>query len=238
MKKPQFKDFIIHEDDDYVVINKPPFISSLDDRVDAWNIKSLAREYNESLTLCHRLDKETSGVLVLAKDAESYRNIAIQFEERKVEKEYHTVVGGVHEIRDTWIDEPLGEIRRGSVSVDYQKGKPALTYVTLLKAFRNYTVLACKPVTGRTHQIRAHLRHIGCPIIGDSSYGGKDFYLSSLKRNYNLKKDEEERPSIQRVALHAWSIIFTDMNGKDLKFEAPYPKDFMVLIKLLEKYAR
>lgn len=237
MKKPDFKDMILSEDEDYVVINKPPFISSLDDRVNTWNIKSLAREYNESLTLCHRIDKETSGVLVLAKNDEAYRNMAIQLEDRKVEKEYHAVVCGVHEIRDQWVDEPLGSPRKGRVTIDYQKGKPSLTHVTLIKAYRNYTLLACKPVTGRTHQIRAHLRYLDCPIVGDANYGGKDFYLSELKRNYNLKSEKEEKPVIGRFALHAYSIIFQDLEGNDKKFEAPYPKDFMVLIKLLEKYA-
>lgn len=237
MKKPNFKDLIIGETEDYLIINKPPQISSLDDRFDPFNIKSLAREYNEDLTLCHRLDKDTSGVLVLSKHQDAYRHMAIQLENRKVEKEYHAVVDGTHEIRDEWIDEPLGDLRRGRVYVDYGSGKPSLTYVTLLKAYRNYTLLVCKPVTGRTHQIRAHLSHVGCPITGDESYGGKFLYLSQLKRNYNIKKGSEEQPVMRRFALHAYSIIFEDRNGEDVKFEAPYPKDFMVLVKQLEKYA-
>ena len=91
------------------------------------------------------------------------------------------------------------------------------------------------PVTGRMHQIRVHLSHKGYPIVGDPTYGGEDFYLSSYKRNYNLGKFDEEQPLIKRVALHAFAIQFEGLDGKEITVETKYPKDFRVLLKQMEK---
>ncbi len=101
MKPIVFKDLIIHEDEDFIVINKPPYISTLDDRNDPRNILALAKDYCESAQVCHRLDKETSGCLVIAKNQEAYRHIAMQFEDRSVKKIYHAVVEGIHDFKKT-----------------------------------------------------------------------------------------------------------------------------------------
>ncbi|MDQ7948206.1 MAG: pseudouridine synthase, partial [Pedobacter sp.] len=109
MKYPSFKDLIIYEDNDYVVVNKPPFIASLDERGAAGeiNILRLAKQYVPDAQVCHRLDKETSGALVIAKNAEAYRNLSMQFERRKVKKVYHAVVDGQYHFEELLVDLPI-----------------------------------------------------------------------------------------------------------------------------------
>lgn len=236
MKKIKFSDLKLFENENYLVINKPPHVSTLEDRVDPYNILSLAKEEDQEFQVCHRLDKETSGVLVIAKNPEAYRNMAIQLEKRQVEKIYHAVSQGIHNIEGLSVDVPLTPPRKGIVRVE-NTGKPATTLVKTGKAYRFHTLLICKPVSGRTHQIRVHLSYLKAPIVNDDTYGGKSVYLSDVKRKFNLKKGEEERPLMQRVALHAFSIKFKDVDGEVLEIEAPYPKDFRVLVTQLEKNA-
>lgn len=210
-------------------------MASLDDRVNDYNILSLAKEYNEKIQVCHRLDKNTSGILVLSKSEDAYRNIAIQFEKREVEKLYHAVTDGVHEIEPVLIEAPIGNLIRGKVKIDFAAGKASATKVRTAEIYKFHTLFECKPVTGRTHQIRVHLSHIGAPISCDESYGGRPIFLSQIKRKFNLKKGTVEQPLIKRFALHARSITFKDLAGKVVEYTAPYPKDFEVLIKQLEK---
>ena len=241
MKIKNLKDIIIGETEGYIIINKPPHFASLDDRHDGNSIIELAREYGkefgEDIQVCHRLDKETSGVLVLATNPDAYRNMAIQFEKRHVEKIYHAVVDGLHEIDSIQIDAPLRVTSRGKVVVDFERGKPSSTKIKTEKLYKKHTLIHCKPITGRMHQIRVHAEYIKASLGCDELYGGKPILLSKLKKNYNLKKDTEERPIIQRVALHAAQISFKDLKGNTITFEAPYPKDFRVLITQLEKNA-
>lgn len=235
MGKLKFKDLILFENDNYIVVNKPPFISSLEDRNEDLNMLSMAKQYHQESKLGHRLDKETSGALAIAKHPEAYRALAIQFEKRSVTKEYHTVVDGIHEYKNQLIDVPILALGRGKVKIDHYDGKASATTISTLKAFRVHTLLACFPQTGRMHQIRIHLAHMKAHIVGDVAYGGKMFYLSGIKRNYHLKKGTEEQPLIKRIALHAYKLTFEDVNGKLIAIEAPYPKDFAVLLKQLEK---
>jgi 23S rRNA pseudouridine955/2504/2580 synthase len=237
LQKMPFKKLVLFEDEDYVVVNKPAFVSTLDDRHFDLNIMALAKEYTEDAQVCHRLDKETSGVLVIAKNPEAYRSLSIQFEKRKVNKTYHAVCDGIHNFQQMKIADPLYVSSKGVVKVDRQRGKEAVTIVNTLKAYRRHTLVSCEPVTGRMHQIRVHLASQGASISGDEQYGGKPFYLSAIKRNYNLKKDTEELPLIKRVALHARAIGFELLNGQPVRVEAPYPKDFAVVLKQLEKNA-
>ncbi len=235
LHKVHFKDLVLFENEDYVLINKPAFISTLDDRHDDLSIIGMAREYVSSAQVCHRLDKETSGALLIAKNPEAYRAASMQFEHRKVKKTYHAVCDGIHDFNELKIDLPILTTTRGVVKISKKDGKEALTYVNTLKAYRKYTLVECMPVTGRMHQIRLHLSSQGAPISGDEQYGGKLFYLSALKRNYNLKKDAEEQPLIKRVALHAQGIAFELLNQEQVNVDAPYPKDFAVVLKQLEK---
>lgn len=235
VKLPAFQELILFEDDRYIVINKPPGISSLEDRSYPLNILRMAREFNKGLQLCHRLDKETSGVLLLAKDPEAYRQMARRFESRKVQKIYHAVVDGLHDFKETIVDVPIGTLRKGEAKINFVKGKKSLTIFNSLIAYKNHTLVKCEPVTGRLHQIRVHLAWLQAPVTGDILYGGKPFYLSSVKRNYRLGKYEEERPLIQRFALHAVRLSFISFYNCKIDVEAPYPKDFRVLITQLTK---
>lgn len=230
-----FTDIIIHDTPDYTVVNKPPFVSSLDDRNDTTNLLALARRESEDYQICHRLDKETSGIVVFAKNGDAYRSFAMQLQERAVKKVYHAVVSGLHQFEDFEADEPLYTTSNKS-RVDFRAGKPSLTLVKTLEHFKKHTLLKCFPVTGRMHQIRAHLTYQEAPILSDQLYGGSPSFLSELKKNYNHKQWEEERPLIDRVALHSCQIAFKGLAGDIIEAEAPYPKDFSVLIKLLRKF--
>lgn len=236
MSKVKFEQLILFEDENYIVINKPPFISSLDDRNSSENILLLSRTYSPDTHLCHRLDKETSGCLIIAKSEESYKHAAVQFQERKVTKKYHAFVEGIHDFKEFRVEVPIYIRSGGDARIDIQNGKSATTIFNTLKAYRNQTLIEAFPVTGRLHQIRVHLAYVKAPIVGDIAYGGHPFFLSSIKANFNLGKWDVEQPLIKRFALHAKSIRFNDKGGNEILVEAPYPKDFTALHNQLEKY--
>lgn len=151
MRTVNFKDIILYEDEDFILVNKPPFFSSLDERFgEAVTIKELAREYSPDAQLCHRLDKETSGVLAIAKNSEAYRNLSMQFEHREVAKIYHAVTDGIHEFDTEEVNLPIYTTSHGTVKID-SRGKPALTFFKTIKAFKQHTLIKCMPVTGRLH---------------------------------------------------------------------------------------
>lgn len=230
----------LFESEHYLVINKPAFVPSLDERFAAdrqISVLSLVKAYIPQAQLCHRLDKETSGVLIVAKHPEAYRHMALQFEHREVTKEYHAVVEGIHHFEQQIVNLPIfPKPQRGIVRIDWEQGKPAITVFNTLRSFHDYTLVQCFPVTGRLHQIRIHLTALRAPIVCDEIYGGKKLYLSQLKPRYKLKKESEELPLMQRFALHAYRIEFQDMDGKQHAVVAPYPKDFAVLLRHLEQW--
>jgi 23S rRNA pseudouridine955/2504/2580 synthase len=195
----------------------------------------MARKYVATAQVCHRLDKETSGALVLAKDAEAYRSMSMQLESRKVQKIYHAICDGLHEFREQEVNMPIRQHPKGGVLIDKMQGKVSITIFNTLRAFRHHTLVECRPLTGRMHQVRIHLSVLGAPISGDLIYGGKPFMLSMLKKGYKLKKFEEERPLISHLALHACRIRFLSLDHKPVTAEAPYSKDFSVLLTQLEK---
>jgi 23S rRNA pseudouridine955/2504/2580 synthase len=162
----------------------------------------------------------------------------MQFEHRQVEKRYHAVVNGTHDLEMISVYLPIAMKRDGTmVAIDRQKGKEADTIFNTMKVYRNHTLVECMPITGRMHQIRIHLVCLKAPIVCDPTYGGEMIYLSDLKRKFNLKKETEEQPLIKRVALHAHSLTFRLLNAEIIKIEAPYPKDFEVLVKQLDKFS-
>lgn len=237
-KRITFKELIVFENEDYVLINKPPFISSLDERDLTRNsIISMAKVENFDYQLCHRLDKETSGILAIAKHAEAYRNLSIQFEDREVEKTYHAVVHGTEYFEGKTVDLPISQGSRGKVRIDMQLGKFAETTFNTIQNYKKHSLMACRPVTGRMHQIRIHLACIKAPIVMDDAYNGAPIYLSEIKRRVNLKKFTNEEPLIKRVALHAYQLKFNGLDGKPIEVTAPYPKDIRALINQLEKNA-
>ncbi|HEX8349640.1 MAG TPA: RluA family pseudouridine synthase [Hymenobacter sp.] len=235
MKQPDFKDLILFEDDDFVVINKPPFLATLDERVgNAPNILRLARQYHPDMQACHRLDKETSGALALAKNPEAYRHLSMQFENREVKKLYHAVAWGIHQFDNKLVDRSIETTTKGKARLAY-KGKAAETHFTTLETFARHTLVQCVPITGRMHQIRLHLMYLQAPIVNDTLYGGEEFYLSSIKKRFNVKEGDTEQPFIKRFALHAAKLIFTRLGGEEVTVEAPYPKDFRVLVEVLQQ---
>jgi len=135
------------------------------------------------------------------------------------------------------VEKSILKLSDGTVKIDHT-GKSAQTYFTTLKHFKNHSLIQCTPVTGRMHQIRVHLAWAKAPITGDEAYGGKAFYLSSVKRGFNLKKNEEEEPFMKRMALHAYSLSFLGLNGEKVDVTAPYPKDFGALLKQLSQNLR
>jgi 23S rRNA pseudouridine955/2504/2580 synthase len=238
LKYPSIKDILLFENNDYIVVNKPPFVASLDERGGSGevNILRLARQYSDDAQVCHRLDKETSGAIVIAKHPEAYRSVAIQFEKRRVKKLYHAVVDGQFVFNDLLVDLPILNDGNKSVTIDRKEGKRAETYFNSIKQYRHYTLVECKPITGRMHQIRIHLATQRAAIAGDIMYKGKPVYLSTIKKGYRIAKDDEEQPIMKRFALHARQIVFKGMNDEEINIEAPYPKDFATLIKLLDKF--
>jgi 23S rRNA pseudouridine955/2504/2580 synthase len=234
---PDFKDLIVSEDADYIIVNKPPYVATLDERTgDTTSILRMAKAYHSDAQVCHRLDKETSGILAIAKTPEAYRHLSMQFEHRQVDKIYHAIVHGIHTLEWISVYLPLLPLPNGIVKIDKQQGKEAETIFNTLKLYKKHTLLECRPVTGRMHQIRVHLTALKAPIVCDEQYGGAPIFLSDIKRKFNLKKETEEQPLIQRVALHAYALQFKGIDGQEVSFHAPYPKDIAALVRQLEKH--
>ena len=237
MKKLHFKELVLFENADYLAINKPYGVSTLEDRIEDINILASAKEVFPEIQVCHRLDKDTSGLLVLAKNAVAYRHLALQFQNREVDKTYHAVVHGNTDFHGELINLPLSVKGHGIVKWDTQAGKESNTFFTTLQNFKSCSLIECKPVTGRRHQIRVHLKYIKHPIIADGMYDGSLVYLSSIKRDYRPNQSEE-KPLINRMPLHAFSISFKLLDDQKQYIEAPYPKDFEILLKQLNKYGK
>ncbi|MBC8053195.1 MAG: RluA family pseudouridine synthase [Sphingobacteriaceae bacterium] len=237
MKFPKFKESILFENDNVIVVNKPPFISSLDEREGGGlSILRLAKEYSADAQVCHRLDKETSGCLIIAKNPEAYRLVSMQFERRKVKKLYHAVVNGTHQFNQLDVNLPILNLGNKNVAISRQEGKAAETIFNSVKYYKHYTLIECMPITGRMHQIRIHLASQRAAIAGDDMYGGQAVLLSTIKRGYRLGKDQEELPIMKRFALHAREVAFKIDEEKEITITAPYPKDFATLLKLLDKF--
>lgn len=189
----------------------------------------------------HRLDFETSGVMLLAKNKPALVMLANLFGSEKPGKVYLALVQGAPDKDRFEVDAKLAPhpAQLRLVRVDPKRGKRSLTRFAVLERFAGWTLLQCEPLTGRTHQIRAHLRHVGFPIVGDALYGGKPLLLSRLKQGYRLKPNRTERPLIGRVALHAEKLSLSHpVTGAALTITAPWPKDLNVAVKYLHKYAR
>ncbi len=230
------KEIILFENDDYILVNKPPHVATLDERTgDRNSILRMAKTYHADAQVGHRLDKETSGVLALAKNPEAYRHLAMQFEHRKVDKMYHAVVHGTEALENVNVYLPILPLKDGSVRIDTQNGKEAETFFDTLAIYKKHSLVQCMPVTGRMHQIRIHLSCLKMPIVNDAQYGGAPIYLSEIKRKFNLKQDTEELPLIGRVALHAYSLSFRLLSDEMISIAAPYPKDIQALVRQLEK---
>ncbi len=235
----------LYSDSDILVVDKAAGILTIADRWDpvAPTIfeelgRSLGEAEAKNLLVVHRLDKDTSGLLVLAKNAETHKVLSKAFESREVVKVYHALVRGEPEWKETLCDYPLrpdGDKLHRTI-IDAGHGKPSASEFRLIASFGPYSLIEARPRTGRTHQIRVHLAALGFPIVADPLYGdGKALYLSSFKKKW--RGDEyAERPLLARTALHARSLAFAHPRGGEaLSFEAPYPKDFKASVAQLEK---
>lgn len=236
MKIPQARELILYEDENILVANKPAMLTSEHDNApDAVSLADILKKHDPEVRLCHRLDRETSGVILAAKNDEYYREISIQFERRKIYKEYHALTRGIHKFEDHRVTYPLGKKGTQKAVVDRRDGKAAETILDTLEHFKNFTLVKAQPLTGRFHQIRVHMASIGCPLVGDELYGGKPFFLSEVKKKYRTGKYKEEEPVLARTALHAFALGFSYKGEDRFIVRAPYPKDFEITLKLLRK---
>ena len=233
---------IIFEDENYLIINKPakvivhPNLKNLNlPTISSWLIyrwPSLKGVGEDPLRpgIVHRLDKETSGILLIAKNNSAFYHLKKQFQERLVEKEYIALIYGKILKDEEVIDLPLAYSKksffRRKVVLENKKSqkiKKAITYYQVLKRYKNYTLLKIKPLTGRTHQIRVHLASIGFPIVGDKVYG-KKLEIENKKR----------KKIVSRLFLHAQRIKFFGLNGEVYDFSAPLPLDLKEILSELE----
>jgi 23S rRNA pseudouridine955/2504/2580 synthase/23S rRNA pseudouridine1911/1915/1917 synthase len=242
----KISDYIIAETPDFIALNKPSGLLSIPDREgkDISLKKLLIEKYGNIFTV-HRLDKGTSGLIVFAKNEITHKHLSQQFaregsfgEERQTEKIYLGLVLGSPAEKKGTIDAPIAEHpgKKGLMTV-YRKGKESITDYEVLEDFKIFSWVQFQILTGRTHQIRVHAKHIGHPIVCDELYGdGKPILLSSLKHKFKLSKNEwEERPILNRLALHALSLTFINTDDEAIKLEAPLPKDLRALLQQLRK---
>ncbi len=231
---------IIRLDADLVVIDKPAGMPSVPGRnapPSALELVSACPELGgvAGLRVVHRLDRGASGVMLFARTLAAQGGLVHQFMERRIEKVYLALVAG-YVVEDGQVDLPLYFNSRMQVAeVNHHKGKPSITQYHILQRLGGHTLLECRPLTGRMHQIRAHLAAIGHPLGVDPTYGGgQSILLSQFKLDYRPNRTGEERPLIDRLTLHAARIHFTHpTTGEPVTCEAPLPKDLRATIAQL-----
>ncbi len=226
---------VIHEDDDCFVIDKPAGIAvhpgsgmTKGEITLLDGLKSMFKKrklpFSESTVLVHRLDKETTGCLLIAKNPEAHRLLQKQFESRSVQKFYLALVAGLPSPAAAMIDAPIGRhtgdrTKMSVIQTAATRGAKT-TYRTLGTA-EGLALLSCELHTGRTHQIRVHLRSIGHPILGDSKYETKESLAATA------------RHEIDFLCLHAWKLSFISPSGKKVSVSTKSPKDFSAMLKKL-----
>ncbi len=235
-------DLLIFEDDDFIALNKPSGLLSIPDREGKEiSLKNLLQDKYQNIFTVHRLDRDTSGLIVFAKNETAHRHLSMQFEERQTEKIYEGLVIGSPAISKGSIDLPIAEnmVTRGTMIIN-RRGKQSLTDYEVLESFGTYSWMQFRIHTGRTHQIRVHMKDMGHPIVCDELYGdGKPLLLSSLKSKFKLSKNElEERPILNRLALHAFRLSFTKPNNEKIELEADLHKDLKATLQQLTKWKK
>ena len=245
MKKTPFT--LIYADEDMIAVNKAAGLLVAADRWDSETPRLdllIQKELPQIAPLCqklyavHRIDKDTSGILLYALNAEAHRALNTAFQDREIKKTYRLLIHGRVSEEQFTVDLPLradGDALHRTV-VDKRRGKEAVTHFTVLETFRQFSLLEARPVTGRTHQIRAHLAAAGYPIVCDSLYGsGKPVLLSELKQRWHGDVYTEQ-PLIRRLALHAYQLEgIHPRTSEPFSFTAEYAKDFKSTVHQLQK---
>jgi 23S rRNA pseudouridine1911/1915/1917 synthase len=230
---------IIYEDGDIIVINKPAGLSVTRDRRDEELMPILAEEFGE-LLLVHRLDKDTSGVMLLARNTEAQRVFSGYFSKGRVRKTYLAFVRGVTQDEGR-IEAPIGPDHKDVrlMKIDHSKsGKESITEWNLLADFGSAMLVAVRPLTGRTHQIRVHMPAYGMPLAVDPLYGsGEGLMLSEFKQSYHLGKFQEEKALMDRLTLHAYQLELLEVQeNRPTVFVAKPDKKFLAALKMISKH--
>ena len=239
---------VLYEDDYLAVVNKP-FNMVVHPARGNWSgtlVNALAYHFKDLSTLngeyrpgiVHRLDRDTSGVILVAKEEKTHRDLGMQFETRKIFKEYVAITQGMLDRDSDYIEKRIDHHPHDRIKMiatdDEEKGKEAFTYYEVQERFRGFTFVRCQPRTGRTHQIRVHLASAGCPVLADKTYSGRDtFRLSDLDPHIGAG-DEVLLP---RQALHALRLRLTHPRTKEtLAVEAPLPAEFVKTLDALRRF--
>jgi RluA family pseudouridine synthase len=232
---------VLYQDERIIAFDKASGIASIRERFQIGvSLKEIAEEKLGRLWTVHRIDKDTSGVILFARDAEAHKSLNDQFERHEPTKIYAAVLEGEMPQDEMAIDIPLlsdpahpGRVRPSA------RGKESLTYLRLREKYRGFSYVEAEPKTGRQHQIRVHCKAVGLPLAVDPFYGNRsELLLSSFKRKYR-DYDREEKPLISRLTLHAERLtVIHPGTGEPITFEAPLPKDLNALLTQLRKVVR
>jgi len=220
---------ILFEDKRVIVINKPSGVAAHGGSGVSHGAIELLRALRpelRDLSLVHRLDRETSGCLVLAKRRSALRELHEKFRDEAVQKNYLALVVGDWQLGDRLIDAPLltEHRKKGERHVVVSSaGKPAKTRIRLSRSYGDWSLVQCQPLTGRTHQIRVHALHVGHPVAGDDRYGDADANAAAT------------RLGLRRLFLHAQSIAFADSSGNEMHFTAPLPDDLQTVLDRISR---
>ena len=231
---------IVFENEHFIAINKPAGLLSIPDRFGKDpSLKTLLQEKLGKIFTVHRLDKDTSGLIIFAKDEVTHKFLSQAFEGREVEKFYQGLVIGTMANRQGTVDVPIMEhpSSKTTLMIANKKGRPSVTDYKVLEEFGTFSLVQFQIHTGRTHQIRVHCKYLGHPVACDELYGdGEPVLLSSIKRKFKLSKNElDERPLLNRLGLHSFQLNFTDAQGVRHELEAPLSKDLRALLQQLRK---
>ena len=232
----------IFENEHFIAVNKPSGLLSIPDRMGKDpSLKSILQERLGKIFTVHRLDKDTSGLIVFAKDEVTHKFLSQAFESRDVEKYYLGLVNGIMMNKEGVIDIPIMEHPgKTTLMMPHKKGKPSVTVYKMIEEFGLFSFVQFQIYTGRTHQIRVHSKYLGHPIVCDPLYGdGQPILLSSIKRKFKLSKDQlDERTILNRIGLHSFQLNFKDIHGNPHNLEAPLAKDMKALLQQLRKNVR
>jgi len=237
IEKPE----VIFEDADLIVVVKPVGLTVIPDRIhtERATVQSILEKDYGKLFVVHRIDKGTSGVLCFARNEAAHRHLSLQFQNHTVKKIYRAIVKGRLKQKEGVIDAPIAEntVRPGTMLI-HKRGKDALTHYAVEEEFKHASLVRLEIKTGRTHQIRVHMASLGNPLLVDEVYAkAPAFFFSSIKKKNYKQTDEEERPTIARLTLHACALtLIHPVLEKEMTFEVALPKDMEIVLKLLRRY--